>query len=566
MATSVEITTPTSGSPTPSTAEANVGSKVTAKRRHDLDSLRAVAMLLGIVLHAALSFAPIPWTVKDAQQSEFYHVLFSAIHGFRMPLFFMLSGFFTAMLWRKRGLGGLISQRLKRIVLPLVVGCLTIVPAMWAVSIFVSQAPSDSAGSQYFDAVVAGDIETVRIAIESKEIAIDALHPSSGAPMLTSAAFCGETEMVEMLLQKGADVNQRSSDGGTPLHVAVFMGRVEEARQLLAAGADPEAKDGSGNTAKDNLKIDFGTTNYVAQMYGMPLDEDELKAGRAEIAEMLGEDTANGTDGVSSGPGLGALYGLLFLLPAFMHLWFLSFLCWLVAGFVVYVFIAKVVKFERFPKWLFCSPLSLLWLVPLTMLPQYFMESGTFGPGTSIGLLPIPSVLGYYAIFFFFGAIYWDLDDSEGILGRWWFISLPVALLIVFPIGFDLVSGAFGILPQEFAGTNKPLLGSFLQALFVWLMVFGSIGMFRKLFSKESKTMRYISDSSYWLYLAHLPLVLLAQWFVRDWPVPAMLKFVGITVVISAFLLLTYEYLIRYTIIGSMLNGPRKREQVGSAS
>jgi peptidoglycan/LPS O-acetylase OafA/YrhL len=29
-------------------------------RRHDLDALRAIAMLLGIVLHAALSFAPIP--------------------------------------------------------------------------------------------------------------------------------------------------------------------------------------------------------------------------------------------------------------------------------------------------------------------------------------------------------------------------------------------------------------------------------------------------------------------------------------------------------------------------
>ena len=67
-------------------------------RRHDLDALRAVAMLLGIVLHAALSFAPIPWTVSDSQQGEFYYVLFACIHGFRMPLFFMLSGFFTACL------------------------------------------------------------------------------------------------------------------------------------------------------------------------------------------------------------------------------------------------------------------------------------------------------------------------------------------------------------------------------------------------------------------------------------------------------------------------------------
>jgi hypothetical protein len=60
--------------------------------------------------------------------------------------------------------------------------------------------------------------------------------------------------------------------------------------------------------------------------------------------------------------------------------------------------------------------------------------------------------------------------------------------------------------------------------------------------------------------------VILAQWFVKDLPIPSMLKFVGIVVVISALLLLTYEYLIRYTIIGSVLNGPRKRVRAGSPS
>lgn len=110
-------------------------SVTSANRRHDLDALRAIAMLLGIVLHAALSFGSIPWTVTDVQQSEFYDVLFACIHGFRMPLFFMLSGFFTAMLWRKRGLGSLLKHRFKRIFLPLLIGCVTIVPAMWAVSL-----------------------------------------------------------------------------------------------------------------------------------------------------------------------------------------------------------------------------------------------------------------------------------------------------------------------------------------------------------------------------------------------------------------------------------------------
>lgn len=521
-------------------------------------------MLLGIVIHSSQSFTSIPWAVKDIQQGDFYFVLLLVIHGFRMPLFFLLSGFFTAMLWRKRGFKGLVMQRLKRILLPLLLGCLTIIPAMWIVTSFVSQASSNSAENKYFKAVAEGDAETVRAAIESKEVAIEVLHPSSGAPMLTSAVFFGHTDMVETLLDLGADVNQRSKDGGTALHVAVFMGRPDVAKQLLKAGADVEIQDGGGAAPKEKLYIDWETTRYVAQIYGVTLSEQELMKGRTEVAELLGEKKNLGNTTASSESGADALYGLLFLMPVFLHLWFLAFLCWLVAAFGAYVLVAKIVQVKRFPKWLFCSPISLLWLVPLTMLPQHFMQPGAFGPDTSIGLLPIPSVLGYYAIFFFFGAVYWDLNDEEGALGRWWYVSLSFALLIVFPIGLDLVSGWFEILPKEFAGSMKPLLGSLMQALFVWLMVFGSIGMFRRLMSAENKTMRYISDSSYWLYLAHLPLVILAQWFVKDLPIPAMLKFVGIVVVISGFLLLTYQYLIRYTLIGTMLNGPRLRQRTGS--
>ncbi len=418
MATSIEVTTPHSGQAGQVSTETPIERKGVMQRRHDLDALRAVAMLLGIVLHAALSFAPIPWTVTDTQQGEFYQVLFAAIHGFRMPFFFLISGFFTAMLWRKRGLGGLIKQRLKRILVPLVIGCLTIVPATWAVSILVSQPPSGSVEINFFDAAAAGDTQTVRKAIESEAIAIDALHPSSGASLLTVATFCGQTETVEMLLEKGANVNQKNRDSGTALHVAVFMGRAESAKRLLEAGANPETKDGNGNTPKDNLMVDFGTTNYIAQLYGETLEEEKFKAGRAEIAKILGEDQTKTAEAISSGPGGEAVYGLLFQLPVYMHLWFLAFLCWLVVGFVGYAFLAKSVRFERLPKWLFCSPIGLFWLVPLTMIPQYFMMSGTFGPDASIGLLPIPSVLAYYAIFFFFGAIYWELDDSDGILGH----------------------------------------------------------------------------------------------------------------------------------------------------
>ncbi|KAA5545503.1 acyltransferase family protein [Roseiconus nitratireducens] len=526
-------------------------------RRHDLDALRAIAMLLGIVLHAALSFAPIPWTVKDNQQSGFYYVLFASIHGFRMPLFFMLSGFFTAMLWRKRGLGGLVKQRLKRIALPLFLGCLTIVPAMWAVIFFFSRpSPAQSANPNVWAAVVDGQTDQVRAAIESSEIGVNAVN-QDGASLLTVAVFLGQTDMVEMLLDMGADVHQRNRDGGTALHSAAFVGRGEEAAMLLRAGAVTDAVDANGQTARDLLNIDFGTTNAIATSFGLSLDERAVKVGRADIAKQMGVTAPSAQDhNASKNPTWEAIKPLLFQFPVFMHLWFL---CWLIAAFAIYAVFAKWLRIDKLPKWLVCSPANLLWLIPLTMLPQSLMTPSTFGPDSSIGLLPIPNVLAYYAVFFFFGVLYWDMDDTHGRLGRGWMIHLSIAIIVVFPIGLDLVSGALGVVPKLRDPTLNRLAAGFLQALYAWLMTFGLIGACRRLMPEENRTLRYISDSSYWLYLAHLPLVLLAQWFVRDSTAPAFVKFVGITVVVSALLLLTYEYGVRYTIIGRILNGSRQR-------
>jgi peptidoglycan/LPS O-acetylase OafA/YrhL len=92
-------------------------------------------------------------------------------------------------------------------------------------------------------------------------------------------------------------------------------------------------------------------------------------------------------------------------------------------------------------------------------------------------------------------------------------------------------------------------------------MSFGLIGLFRKLFSAKRRGVRYLSDASYWMYIIHLPLVMAAQWLVRDWDFPAIVKFVLICAAVSALLLATYRAFVRYTPIGMMLNGRRARPQ-----
>ncbi|HBM77768.1 MAG TPA: hypothetical protein DD438_06625, partial [Verrucomicrobiales bacterium] len=100
-------------------------------RYHDLDALRAFAMLLGILLHAVLSFNQTPiWPAQDKFQDADFQIINNSIHGFRMQLFFLVSGFFACMMWLKRGTLGLIWHRFKRILLPLFVFSLFIIPAL----------------------------------------------------------------------------------------------------------------------------------------------------------------------------------------------------------------------------------------------------------------------------------------------------------------------------------------------------------------------------------------------------------------------------------------------------
>jgi len=93
---------------------------------------------------------------------------------------------------------------------------------------------------------------------------------------------------------------------------------------------------------------------------------------------------------------------------------------------------------------------------------------------------------------------------------------------------------------------------------YVWLMTFGWMGLFRKVLSKESKVMRYVSDSSYWLYVAHMPLVVLYIQMLKPLDWHPWVKFTVVCSLITVSLLVTYQLFVRHTLIGEILNGKRK--------
>jgi peptidoglycan/LPS O-acetylase OafA/YrhL len=93
----------------------------TSDRLHGLDALRGGALLLGVVLHAAMSFFPTQiWIVADTQTSAGASGLFFAIHLFRMTAFFLIAGLFAHMMLGRRGVGGFIKDRAIRIAGPLI--------------------------------------------------------------------------------------------------------------------------------------------------------------------------------------------------------------------------------------------------------------------------------------------------------------------------------------------------------------------------------------------------------------------------------------------------------------
>ncbi|NJC40192.1 peptidoglycan/LPS O-acetylase OafA/YrhL [Brevundimonas alba] len=115
-------------------------------RLHGLDALRGGALLLGVVLHASLSYLPTPiWLFPDDQTSPVASVLFFAIHLFRMTAFFLIAGLFAHMLLGRRGTWGFIKDRLMRIANPLFGLWWVVFPAF--IAVIVWKAAIDNGGA-----------------------------------------------------------------------------------------------------------------------------------------------------------------------------------------------------------------------------------------------------------------------------------------------------------------------------------------------------------------------------------------------------------------------------------
>ena len=129
---------------------------------------------------------------------------------------------------------------------------------------------------------------------------------------LHSAAALGRTELIELLLIKGANVRAQAKDGSTPLHLAVKRGQADAARFLLAHGADAAITDAQGSTPL-HLAAEGTVVELIGELatHGTPLDAlngDGWTAlhlaanrGHAEMTEALLEAGAERTTAAANG-------------------------------------------------------------------------------------------------------------------------------------------------------------------------------------------------------------------------------------------------------------------------
>lgn len=91
----------------------------TQQREYFFDSIRAYLMLLGVPFHVSLIYSSQTWSVNSLASSEWLTLLNDFIHAFRMQVFFVISGYFSYMLFLKYAPTHWLKVRLERVGIPM---------------------------------------------------------------------------------------------------------------------------------------------------------------------------------------------------------------------------------------------------------------------------------------------------------------------------------------------------------------------------------------------------------------------------------------------------------------
>jgi len=541
-------------------------------------------MFLGVVLHASMAYIPnTPWGTHDPAAADWVGLILVGIHGFRMQLFFVISGFFTLMLLQRRGVQSVIKHRFLRILVPCLIGVITVLPAQHAVEAWATRSESkavvrttkDENATAFVNALKAGQREKA-VQLLASGLDPNTQDPIYGLTLLAWAALVDDGPVAGELIKRGADVNGRSRNQSTALNAAAFRGSEIVAQLLLEQNADTTLKSADGDTPLRSAFAPADATAGIAMLVGITLPDDgALLDGRKRVVRLLpgGEDALSATpdlgfakskqsglpalrsaytkwlvSGLTIGSGPTAFNPL--LTNVFDHLWFLWMLWWMV---LILAALARV--FSRIPAGAIAW-LGKPWRIAILVVPTAILQSfqGLFapvvGPDTSIALLPMPHVFIYYLFFFLMGALIYKAGTMDAAPTKSWIAELIIANAVCFPLALVLLSAR---------DTGGLLIGGIVQGFYAWLSIFGLIGFFRAKLSGESPLVRYLSDASYFVYIFHIIVVVFLQHILINMGIPVALKLLIVALGATGVLLGVYQVGVRYTFVGTLLNGKKVR-------
>jgi glucans biosynthesis protein C len=256
------------------------------------------------------------------------------------------------------------------------------------------------------------------------------------------------------------------------------------------------------------------------------------------------------------------------MVPVPLHLWFLQYL--LIYYLLSLALVACVphswtqrackvfgAVLPRRGSWiLFSLPTT----VCLFYSPLWADASGDMG----LSMAPSPSGLPFYGLFYGFGWLLYRRRELLPLLESHIRLRLAIAgllLLIIWPSGYYLLRGTDYFHPNVSAPHYVWVRAGSLVAfgLYGWVMIFAWFGLFLKYFSRPIRIVRYLSDASYWIYLTHIPVTLFFTGLILPVPVSPLLKFPLIVAATLLVLIYAYDRVVRYTWLGTALNGPRIR-------
>lgn len=211
--------------------------------------------------------------------------------------------------------------------------------------------------------------------------------------------------------------------------------------------------------------------------------------------------------------------------------------------------------------WLAASRFSFAILAIPTAGVLWFMNHwGVDTPDKS--LRPHLPALTLYGGFFVLG---WFLSRQRESIARFARLTPGRWILACVGIAAILLLGRIEGDPAHRHYAVAHVAYTFAYALTMWSLVFLTIGVFGKLCRLPNPIVRYVADSSYWMYLIHLPIVVWLQVAVAELPLSWAIKLPIVAVATIAVSLFTYDLFVRSTFIGQVLNG-RRRERLLAAA